>query len=56
MYKEIFTEINEPIKKAPEEIKNIILRVLEIERAKIYQNRPRLIEDIIDIIKGEIHE
>jgi hypothetical protein len=56
MNKEILNKINEPIKKAPTEIKNIILRVLEIERAKIYQNRPRLTEDIVDIIKGEIHE
>ncbi len=55
MDKEVLKEINEPIKNAPKEIQNIILRVLEIERGKIYQDRPRLIEDIVDIIKGEIN-
>lgn len=51
----ILNDIYEPIKNAPKEIQNIILRVLEIEKGKIYQDRPRLIEDIVDIIKGEIH-
>lgn len=55
MNRDMLTEINEPIKNAPKEIQNIIIKVLELERGKIYQDRPRLIEDIVDIIKGEIH-
>jgi len=43
-----------PIKNAPPEIKEIIRRVLELERDKLYQKRPHLNADILQIVKEEI--
>ena len=41
---------------APEKIKNIIMKVLTLEKEKLYSLRPRGIkEDIINIIKEEIN-
>lgn len=48
-------DIQEPITSAPPEIRQIIERVLEAERAKLYQKSPRYInEDILKIVKEEI--
>jgi hypothetical protein len=47
--------VQEPIALAPEEIKEIIERVLQIERDKLYMRSPKNInEDILNIIKEVI--
>ena len=44
-----------PIKDAPEEIRKIITAVVDHEKSKLYDPRPRGIkEDVINIIKKEI--
>jgi hypothetical protein len=47
--------VQEPIANAPEEIKEIIERVLQLERDKLYMRSPKNInEDILNIIKEVI--
>lgn len=46
--------IEAPIIEAPIEIRNIIIKVLKAEKDKLYLDRPRIVDDIVDIIKGEI--
>jgi uncharacterized protein (UPF0335 family) len=44
--------VQEPIANAPEEIKEIIERVLRVERDKLYMRSPKNInDDILNIIK-----
>ena len=46
------TSIQEPIANAPEEVKEVIERVLKIEKDKLYLKTPRNInDDILNIIK-----
>lgn len=45
---------NNPYKEAPEDIKKIMEEVLRLEKELIYQNRPRLKSEIINIIKEAI--
>lgn len=40
--------------KAPKEIQDIVFKVLELEREKLSQERPRLKSDIQDLIKGVV--
>lgn len=45
-------DVQEPINSAPEEVQQIIQRVLEVEKNKLYQKTPRYInDDILNIIK-----
>ena len=47
------TSIQEPITKAPPEVKQVIERVLKLEKDKLYLKTPRNInEDIVNIIKS----
>ena len=47
--------IQEPITNAPPEVKQIIQRVLNLEKAKLYLKSPRNInEEIVQIIKDVI--
>lgn len=47
--------VQEPITTAPPQVKEIIDRVLKLEREKLYQKFPRNInEDILKIIKAVI--
>jgi hypothetical protein len=39
---------------APERVKQIIIKVLELEKQKLEQVRPRLNAEIVDIIKHEV--
>jgi len=39
---------------APERVKQIIKKVLELEKQKLDQTRPRLNAEIVDIIKNEV--
>lgn len=48
--------VAEPIKSAPKDVLAIIKRVLLLEKEKLYLNRPRVKDDIIQIIKEEIRE
>jgi hypothetical protein len=44
--------VQEPIALAPEEIKEIIERVLQVERDKLYMRSPKNInDDVLNIIK-----
>ena len=46
------SNVQEPIANAPVEIKEIIERVLQVERDKLYMRSPKNInEDILNIIK-----
>jgi hypothetical protein len=48
-------DLQEPITSASPEIRNIIERILKLERHKLYQKKTRNInEDILKIIKEEI--
>ncbi|MGL5062749.1 MAG: hypothetical protein ACRC62_22470 [Microcoleus sp.] len=49
------TSIQEPITSAPPEVREIIERVLEIEKDKLYMKSPRYIsDDILKIIKEAV--
>ena len=43
-----------PIKNAPPEVASVIKQVLKLEHEHLYQDRPRINEDILKIIKDEI--
>lgn len=45
------TDPLEPLKREPEEYKEILKRILQLESEKIYQDRPHLNEDVVRIIK-----
>lgn len=50
-----FSNVQEPITSAPPEVRQIIERVLEIEKDKLYMKSPRYIsDDILKIIKESI--
>ena len=44
----------EPFRTASEDVQKIIKEVLKLEREKLYQDRPRLQSEIVEIIKREI--
>lgn len=48
--------MQEPIDQASPEVQRIIRRVLEVERDKLYQEKPALISDIVTIIKDEVQQ
>ena len=49
------TYIQEPITKAPPQVKQVIEEVLKIEKDKLYLKTPRNInEDILNIIKNVV--
>lgn len=49
------SSVQEPITSAPPEVRQIIERVLEIEKDKLYMKSPRYIsDDILKIIKEEV--
>lgn len=49
------TSIQEPITKAPPEVKQVIERVLKLEKDKLYLKTPRNInDDIVNIIKSVV--
>ena len=54
MDKKDLHEIKKPILEAPPEIQQVIKKVLEIERDNLYLDKPRIIDDIVNIIKEEI--
>ncbi|MEG4342221.1 hypothetical protein QUB70_02870 [Microcoleus sp. A003_D6] len=49
------SDVQEPITSAPTEVRQIIERVLELEKDKLYMRAPRYIsDDILKIIKEAI--
>ena len=49
------SDVQEPITSAPTEVRQIIERVLELEKDKLYMKSPRYIsDDILKIIKETI--
>lgn len=44
----------EPIKSAAPEVASVIKKVLKLEHDHLYQDRPRISDDILKIIKNEI--
>lgn len=54
MDKETLKKIEEPIISAPQEIQKIVIRVLEAESDKLYLDKPRVVDDIVEIIKEEV--
>jgi len=44
----------EPINSAVPEVKSVIKKVLKLEHDHLYQERPRISDDILKIIKNEI--
>ncbi|NJK77198.1 MAG: hypothetical protein HC942_28715 [Microcoleus sp. SU_5_6] len=49
------SDVQEPITSAPPEVRQIIERVLEIEKDKLYMKSPRYIsDDILKIIKEAV--
>lgn len=47
-------DVHEPLYNAPVEIQRIIKRVYKLEKDKLYQQKPHINADIINIIKEEI--
>jgi hypothetical protein len=44
-------DVQKPYKDAPEHIRRIVLAVLELEKDRLYQLKPRVNGEIIQIIK-----
>jgi len=44
----------QPLKEAPEPIRNIIGRVLKLEQERLYMRAPRLNDDVLRVIKEEV--
>lgn len=44
----------EPLESAPAEVKEIILKVLKLEKERLHQNAPNLNSDITNVIKAVI--
>lgn len=54
-YEQSMNDVQEPITKAPPEVRQIIERVLQAEKDKLYMKVPRNInDDILKIIKEEV--
>jgi len=47
-------DIQEPITTAPPEVKQIIGRVLQLEKDRLYKKTPRINDDILKIIKEAV--
>lgn len=47
-------DIQEPITSAPPEVKQIIGRVLQVEKDRLYKKIPRINDDILKIIKEAV--
>lgn len=43
-----------PYHEAPEDIKRIIKRILQAEKDRLYQRQPKVLDDIIRIVKEEV--
>lgn len=43
-----------PIKEASKEVRAIIVEVLKLERERLYEERPRLNSDVVNIVKEVI--
>lgn len=43
-----------PIDEAPEHVQKIIMKVLLLERERLYQQRPHIIDDITRIVKDAV--
>jgi hypothetical protein len=54
MSKDLMKDVQAPIQQARPEVQKIIKRVLDLEKEKLYQERPHLSADILRIIKEEI--
>jgi len=50
------SKIDDPIRSASWEAKEVIRRVLDLEKEKIHQDRPRVTGDIVLIVKEVIPE
>ena len=44
----------QPIRTAPPEVRQIIERVLRLERERLYEDKPHLNADVLRIIKEEV--
>ena len=54
-YEQSMNDVQEPITNAPPEVRQIIERVLQAEKDKLYMKVPRNInDDILKIIKEEV--
>lgn len=54
-YEQSMDDVQEPITNAPPEVRQIIERVLQAEKDKLYMKVPRNInDDILKIIKEEV--
>lgn len=45
-----------PINEAPEHVRRIIQEVLKLERDRLYQQRPHIIDDITRMVKDAVGE
>ncbi len=44
----------EPIMTAPSDVQSVIKKILKLEHEHLYQDRPRVSDDILRIIKDEV--
>jgi len=47
-------EYLEPMRSADPEVQKIIKEVLQLEQDKLYQDKPRLLSEIVEIIKRNV--
>jgi len=48
------TDIRQLLAEANDNVRKIIHKILELEAERLYENRPRLVDDIVRIIEEEI--
>jgi len=44
----------EPVEKAPDEVQRLIMQLLQLERTHLYEERPRLKEEIAKIVRNSV--
>lgn len=54
MDRENTLDVMQPIREASPLVERIIKRVLELEHAKLYLEKPHVIDDLLRIIKEEV--
>lgn len=45
---------NAPIKEASDEVKKIMIEVLNLERERLYEHRPRINAEVLNIVKDAV--
>lgn len=47
-------DVFKPVTEAEPEVRRVVARVLQIEQEKLYLQRPRVVDDLLIIVKEEV--